>query len=190
MRINEAFTDPICEVQWLDARDLNANDYNPNVVLTPELNLLERSIMLLGWVQPIIVAKDLTIIDGFHRATLGYKSASIREKYNFRVPCVVLPMSRPEAMITTIRMNRAKGTHVALRMHSIVTELIETHGWDAGRVAREIGADKSEIELLQQDGVFKALKLDGYKYSEAWKAGEDGKTWSDKQREKLQENSK
>ena len=59
--------DPINNIQWILASDLNGNDYNPNVVFTPELKLLERSLLKTGWVQPILISKDKIIIDGFHR---------------------------------------------------------------------------------------------------------------------------
>ena len=53
---------PIDNIKWLDANELNGNDYNPNVVFTPELKLLETSILKTGWVQPILISKDKTII--------------------------------------------------------------------------------------------------------------------------------
>ena len=34
---------PIDKIEWLPASDLIANSYNPNVVFTPEMKLLELS---------------------------------------------------------------------------------------------------------------------------------------------------
>ena len=59
--------DPINNVEWVEVAKIKSNDYNPNVVLNQELKLLEFSIMTNGWIQPILVTKDYTIIDGFHR---------------------------------------------------------------------------------------------------------------------------
>ena len=56
--------DPINNIEWRKASDLNANDYNPNMVFDQELKLLERSILSTGWVQPILVDADDNIIDG------------------------------------------------------------------------------------------------------------------------------
>lgn len=169
-------TDPISRVEWREAATLNANDYNPNVVLTPELRLLERSILKLGWVQPVLVTEDGTIIDGFHRAMLAKTSEALRARYQGRVPCVVMKLTRAEAMITTIRINRAKGAHVALRMHEIVVELVNAHGMDPDEIAREIGAHRNEIDVLYQEGVFKARNLKDYAYSKAWIPEETGKS--------------
>lgn len=160
--------EPIETIQWIDSNDLIANDYNPNVVFTPELKALERNILSIGWVQPIIITEDNVIIDGFHRAMLSKESKKLKEKYNGEVPCVVFNVPRDKAMILTIRMNRAKGSHVAVRMSDMVKELIDSHGWDAKELAVELGASKKEIDLLHQDGVFKFRNIKSYKYAKAW----------------------
>ena len=36
---------PVGKVQWVDRNELNANDYNPNFVAPPELELLKTSII-------------------------------------------------------------------------------------------------------------------------------------------------
>lgn len=167
--------EPLSNVEWRDAASLNGNDYNPNVVFTPELQLLERSILLTRWVQPVLITRDGTIIDGFHRTQLSIVSKALRERYDGRVPCAVLDVDRPTAMILTIRMNRAKGTHVAVRMSAIVHELIDQHFYDPQEVAAEIGATKEEIELLRQDGVFSAKKIPEHKWSRAWYPAEETK---------------
>lgn len=161
-------TDPICNIEWRDAATLNANDYNPNIVFTPELRLLERSILLTGWVQPVLITADGTIIDGFHRAMLSRDSEQLKARYGGKCPCAVINVTRDQAMIMTIRMNRAKGTHVAVRMSDIVRELIDVHHCDPQEVAIEIGATKDEIDLLYQEGVFKMKNIADYKYSRAW----------------------
>lgn len=50
--------EPINNVEWRDASSINANGYNPNVVFTPELKLLEKSILKCGWIQPVIINPD------------------------------------------------------------------------------------------------------------------------------------
>jgi hypothetical protein len=151
--------DPINNIQWILASDLNGNDYNPNVVFTPELKLLERSLLKTGWVQPILISKDKIIIDGFHRWRLSQDSKAIKEVYNGKIPCAILDIDRPSAMILTIRMNRAKGSHVAVQMSEIIHELIDVHKLDHKEIAQEIGATKDEIDLLYQDGVFKMKNI-------------------------------
>jgi ParB-like chromosome segregation protein Spo0J len=159
---------PINDITWVDADLLEANDYNPNAVFTPELKLLERSILQTGWVQPVLVSKDMTIIDGFHRWMLTKESKKLREIWDGKLPVAMLDVDRSKAMILTVRMNRAKGSHIAIRMSSMVKELIDTHHLDKQELAAEIGATVAEIDLLYQDGVFTAKNIKNYKYSKAW----------------------
>ena len=160
--------EPIENIQWLDAEKLDANDYNPNAVFTPELRLLERSILKTGWVQPVLANRDLIIIDGFHRWMLTRESKKLQQVYKGKCPVAVLDVDRTEAMIMTVRMNRAKGAHIATRMSGIVKELIDERGCEPDELAVEIGATRKEIDLLYQDGVFTQRNISNYKYSKAW----------------------
>jgi len=160
--------DPISHIEWLDAASLMANDYNPNIVFNPELKALEKNILAIGWVQPVITTKEKIIIDGFHRTMLSKESKALQKIYGGKVPCVVFDVPRDEAMILTVRMNRAKGSHVAVRMSEMIKELIDEHKWEVEPLAKELGATKKEIDLLYQDGVFKFRNIDKYKYSKAW----------------------
>lgn len=159
---------PIDNIVWREATELKANDYNPNVVFNNELKLLERSVMLTGWVQPILIDGDDNIIDGFHRWSLSKESKRLKKKFNGKVPCAIIDVPRHKAMVMTIRMNRAKGTHVALKMKDIIIELLDEHKCDRQEVADEIGATLAEVDLLYQSSIFKAKGLDKYRYSKAW----------------------
>lgn len=159
---------PIMNVKWLQVDSLKGNHYNPNVVFTPELKLLEYSIVKSGWIQPILISRDNVIIDGFHRWSLSKESKLIRDKFAGHVPCVVMDIPVWEAIMMTVRINRAKGTHVAIRMADIVQNLVDEHHLDEQQIAQGIGATLEEVRLLLQDNVFKARKLDDYRYSKAW----------------------
>lgn len=159
---------PIDSIEWVPVDDLQANSWNPNFVYTQELRLLERSILQQGWIQPILINRERLIIDGFHRASLAKTSKAVRSLTSGKVPCAVLDVSTAEAMMLTVRMNRAKGSHIAIKMHELVAELVTVHGQTPKYIAESIGATADEVELLLQDGVFKALKIEEHKYSTAW----------------------
>lgn len=160
---------PINNVEWVDVNKLDANSYNPNVVLNAEMELLKLSILKNGWIQPILVNQDYIIIDGFHRASLAMSSESVNELTNGKVPCVVMNLSEPERMMLTIRINRAKGNHVAIKMSDIVHTLVYDYGISPEEVGRQIGAELDEIELLLRDNVFQKYNLKKTtKYSQAW----------------------
>ena len=162
------FVHPIDNIVWRMADELRSNSYNPNVVMNQELNLLEFSLLKNGYVQPALIAPDDEIIDGFHRVMLAKTSPKLRARDGGRIPCAVLHLPRHEAMMLTVRINRAKGSHVAVRMSDIVQELINDHGCDRQEVATGIGATLAEVDLLLQNSIFEAKGLKEYRYSRAW----------------------
>jgi ParB-like chromosome segregation protein Spo0J len=164
--------DPIDNIKWLKAEDLEANYWNPNRVHKPELRLLEHSLLSTGWIQPILVNKNNMVIDGFHRWRLSQDSKAIRERWNGLVPCAVLPVENDEAMAITVRINRAKGSHSAIEMHKLAIALVEQYNWPREQVAREIGATLDEVNLLLQQGVFTNKNIKDWAYSKAWYPGE------------------
>lgn len=162
-------TQPIMNVKWHHVDQLKANNYNPNIVFGPELRLLESLLLTHNWLHPLLITKrELIVIDGFHRWMLARESKKLQEKFQGLVPCVELDITRPEAMMLTISINRAKGTHTAVKMSEIVHELVNEHGIDPQYIAEKIGATKAEVDLLYQDGVFKARNLEKWRYSNAW----------------------
>lgn len=168
-------TDPIMNVEWVPASSLRANEWNPNFVMTPELTLLEASIRKQGWIQPILVSRDGEIIDGFHRWSLSMSSKTLRARYDGRVPVVRLDIDEPDAMMLTVRINRAKGAHSATRMSDLVRRLVDVHGCDRQEIAAGIGATDDEIDLLYERSIWKSKDLENWEFSRAWIPKEDGK---------------
>lgn len=160
--------EPVESIEWIDAGSLNANAWNPNVVFNQELRLLERSILKTGWVQPILVSRAGTIIDGFHRCRLAQESPALLAKYAGKVPVCRLDVPDDVAMLLTVRMNRAKGTNVAVRLSSLVKQLVDDYGYSLEEIAAEIGGTLDEAKLLYEDSIFKARNLANYRYSRAW----------------------
>ena len=160
---------PISNIEWIEVDELNANDYNPNVVFTKEKELLKFSIIKNGWIQPILTTEENIIIDGFHRATLAKTDKEVKELTNGKVPVVRMKLSEPERMLLTIRINRAKGSHIAVKMGDIIKKLINNYGISKKEIMEQIGATKDEIELLMLDNVFKKYEFnEESEYSKAW----------------------
>ena len=162
---------PIDNIVWLDIFELNPNDYNPNVVYNKELKSLELSLVTNGWIQPILVNKEgdeYVIIDGFHRYSLAKTSKKLLARDKGRVPCAVLELNEAERMLLTIRINRAKGSHIACKMSEIIKTLVEKHSMPIDKIMKGIGGTKDEIDLLLMDDVFKKLDIQNHKYSKAW----------------------
>lgn len=159
---------PLANIEWIPAGDLHQNSWNPNAVFDQELNLLEESILAMGWIQPIVVNKNLMIIDGFHRWQLSLNSKRLIERDAQEVPCVILDITDREAMMMTVRINRAKGTHVAFRMSELVQTLVEDYGVTPQEMVTKMGMTKTEVQLLLDGSLLKHHKLEKYRYSKAW----------------------
>ena len=158
---------PISNVVWAPVEKLQANDYNPNVVFSDEMRLLKFSLVKYGWIQPILCTQDLVIIDGFHRATIAKTHPEVT--CGGRVPVCIMQLSEPERMLLTIRINRAKGSHIAVKMADIIHTLVNDFGMPIETICREIGADKAEVELLLMDNVFARKNItEETQYSKAW----------------------
>src|SRR5664279_1281478 len=95
---------PIDHIQWVNVNELHFNNYNPNVVQDPEMQLLKHSLLVDGWLQPILVRlnddKVLEVVDGFHRATLAKVSPELHERDGGMVPIAILNKTRAEGMVT------------------------------------------------------------------------------------------
>lgn len=168
---------PISKIQWKLASELDPNDYNPNRVLAQEFKILVLNILRFGWIQPILINKNNIIIDGFHRWKLAQESPELYKKYSGRVPCVVMDLNDREAMLLTIRMNRAKGVHEASSMAKIAKKLIQDYNMTPNNLRTELGMSSREVELLLSDTVFEIKNIDEWQYSKAWYPYEDGKKY-------------
>jgi len=140
---------PVSNVQWVDSELIIANDYNPNSVAPPEMELLEHSIECDGFTQPIVVwEKDgkYEVVDGFHRHLVGKKIKLSR------LPVVIINNDRSDRndrIASTIRHNRARGKHKVDSMSEIVVEL-SRRNWTDAKIAKELGMDKDEVLRLKQ----------------------------------------
>ena len=131
-----------------------ANDYNPNIVAPPEMKLLELSIWEDGFTMPCVCyydkEKDLYIlVDGFHRYSVLKTSKRIYQRENGLLPIVVIDKDLSNRMSSTIRHNRARGTHNIELMCHIVAEL-DKAGMSDQWIMKNIGMDRDELLRLKQ----------------------------------------
>lgn len=137
---------PVSRVRWVPRGRLRANSWNPNHVAPPELDLLELSVCEDGWTQPIVVLPDDTIVDGFHRWTISDRPR-VRAMTDGLVPVVTVDVDPVHRMMSTIRHNRARGTHAVLRMAEIVTAMAGA-GLSPAEICQRLGMEDEELERL------------------------------------------
>lgn len=148
------FISPVYNVLRMPLEKIKANNYNPNSVAPPEMQLLETSIWEDGYTQPVVCYYDkdedmYIVVDGFHRYRICKESKRINEREGGALPIVVIDKEIGDRMASTIRHNRARGSHNIELMSSIVAELVEIGKGDAW-ICKHIGMSADELLRLKQ----------------------------------------
>ena len=157
---------PVLNVKMVPIYKVVANDYTPNRVARQELLLLKHSIEKDGYTQPIVTYHDkkndlYIIVDGFHRYRCAKEFFDLKE-----IPIVVINKQIQNRMASTIRHNRARGTHQIKDMSLLVNGLIQL-GWNDDRICKELGMELDEvIKLKQATGLKEAVQ--NHEFSKSW----------------------
>lgn len=165
---------PIDLVLWEPIDSVKKNEYNPNSVAPTELKLLETSISEDGYTQPIvtwIAEAGREIIDGFHRSKIARESEKVAKQIMGYVPVTTVrdrQVNKSNRMASTIRHNRARGTHSVDAMSEIVLEL-KARNWKTARICKELGMEEDEVLRLCQISGLSGLFSDA-EFSQAWES--------------------
>jgi len=168
-------TEPVDCVLWVKNNTISANDYNPNSVAPPEMELLRLSIANDGYTQPIVSMKtdneNREVIDGFHRNRVGKECKDIQSRVHGYLPVVTIretQENKGDRIASTIRHNRARGKHRIDAMSEIVLDL-KKRNWSDKKISIQLGMDQDEVlRLTQLTGLSELFKNE--EFSEAWEA--------------------
>lgn len=171
-----AFKSPVYDVISVPLEKIKPNSYNPNSVAPPEMKLLYESIREDGYTMPIVCyyskEKDIyVIVDGFHRYRVMLENQDIYEREGGMLPVSVIDKPIDHRMASTIRHNRARGSHNVDLMSNIIKELHEIGRSDAW-ISKHLGMDRDEILRLKQITGLTALFKD-VRFGQAWKPEEE-----------------
>jgi ParB-like chromosome segregation protein Spo0J len=166
-------SEPVDFVRWVPNSAIYANDYNPNSVAPPEMELLRVSICADGYTQPIVSMPDdnnaYEVVDGFHRHRVGKEILEVCERVHGYLPLVSIRTNqydKSNRIASTIRHNRARGKHKVEAMSEIVLEL-KRRNWSDAKICKELGMDQDEVlRLCQISGL--AEIFSGQEFSKAW----------------------
>lgn len=155
---------PVDYVFWEKSKNIEGNEYNPNSVAPPEMKLLLKSITEDGYTMPIVSFKEngIKIVDGFHRRKCETISKEISKSTHGYIPLTNIRPSQKDLsnrMVSTIRHNRARGSHSIELMTEIVAELTQAGMSDAW-ILKNIGMDADELLRLKQLSGIAALFAD------------------------------
>lgn len=168
-------TSPVYKVIAVEVEKIQANAYNPNSVASPEMKLLYESILNDGYTMPIVCyylpeIDKYEIVDGFHRYTIIKKHKDIFDREEGKLPVVVIDKDITNRMASTIRHNRARGSHSVDLMSNIVAELLEMGKSDKW-IAKHLGMDADELLRLKQITGLASLFKDK-EFSKSWEISE------------------
>lgn len=178
--------EPVDCVLWVSQEDVEANDYNPNSVAPPEMELLKLSIEADGYTQPVVTmlqdqsSNKREVIDGFHRNRVGKECESVKQRVLGYLPVVTINSDRTDKadrMAATVRHNRARGKHSVTAMSDIVMEL-KRRNWTDEKISKHLGMDADEVlRLYQITGLAETFK--NKEFSEAWEIVNNENTSND-----------
>lgn len=171
MKNTKTYSSPVYNILRVPIDKIKANTYNPNSVAPPEMKLLYTSIKEDGYTMPIVCyhSKDddtYEIVDGYHRYTTMLLHKDIYERENGTLPVSVVDKPLEQRIASTIRHNRARGTHSIDLMVNIVRELTESGMSDAW-ILKNIGMDADELLRLKQISGLASL-FKNKEYSNSW----------------------
>lgn len=159
---------PINTVQWIERDLLSPNAYNPNRVAGPEMKLLKISILEDGWTQPIVINTNYEIVDGFHRWTVS-GDKDVQKVTGSLVPVVMTrPTDDAHQKMSTIRHNRARGTHGVLNMSEIIQSMVDG-GLSKQEIMMRLQMEEEEvIRLAARVGIPKSDLINDSGFSKSW----------------------
>jgi len=142
------------EIQIVELKKLKEAEYNPRIDLKPgdeEYEKIKRSIKEFGFVEPIIVNSDLTIIGGHQRVKvlkdLGYE----------KVECSVVNLDKNKEKALNIALNKITGDWDMSKLEELLKELqIENFDMET------TGFSFEEIEQILNDGKESLVSQDDF----------------------------
>ncbi len=115
--------------------ELKPAGYNPRKITANELEKLTASIKRFGFVEPIVINADDTIIGGHQRLKAAIALGMTE------VPCVQIDVPKEQEQALNLALNRIKGEWDEAKLIEIIMALSE-------EARKETGFDEKEIEQM------------------------------------------
>lgn len=165
------YCSPVYNIKRVPVEKIRANSYNPNSVAPPEMKLLYKSIKEDGYTMPIVCyyledTDTYEIVDGYHRYRTIVEHRDIYDREEGYLPVSIINKPISDRMASTIRHNRARGSHNIELMVNIVKDLVDS-GMSDKWIMSNIGMDADELLRLKQISGLAALFKDK-EFSKSW----------------------
>jgi hypothetical protein len=158
----------IPEIETVSHEELHPADWRATHTLKPDLRLVSDSIMNHGWLLPVIVMQDGTIIDGFHRWVLAHRHRPIFRKYKGKVPVVRKDVDSIDARLLHVQLNRGHGDIVPKYLSLLIKDVLRSGKYTEEDLKKELRMGVDELALLMDGTLLKQRNIKEYEYSKAW----------------------
>jgi len=136
------------EIKLINVNEIRLNKYNPNIMEPELMTQLSERMKEEGILQPILLRNvkpkgktKYEVVDGEHRY-LAAKKIGYEE-----VPTIVLDKKLPEAIISSINMNKLRGEFDTLKLAEVIHTLHETYSME--ELEEKLGYTSEQIEGLE-----------------------------------------
>ncbi len=152
-------------IQIINIEKLKAAEYNPRKDLKPEdeeYQKIKKSIIEFGYVEPIIVNSDMTVIGGHQRLKV------LKDLNHHNIECVIVDLDKDKEKALNIALNKISGEWDYDKLEDLFSELKESNydltstGFDEKEInkifkeAEEIINNNEEVNLTEfSDDKFK-----------------------------------
>ena len=119
--------------------DLQPDPANPRRISDAELESLTRSIQQFGMVDPVIARREDNTVIGGHQRLLAARRLGLK-----KVPVIFLDVSKEEARLLNLALNRISGTWDEELLARLLADLDQTPGIDVSIS----GFDDAELKTL------------------------------------------
>ena len=132
-------------VQNVAVDDLHPDPANPRRISDAEMESLTRSIQRFGMVDPVIAREeDLTVIGG-HQRLLAARRLGME-----KVPVIFLDVSKEEARLLNLALNRISGTWDEELLARLLSDLDQSPGVDISLAGFDDDEIKKLFKMLEQ----------------------------------------
>jgi ParB family chromosome partitioning protein len=120
----------------IEIKKLKAAEYNPRKISEKELNQLKKSLKRFGFVEPVVVNKDWTLIGGHQRVRAW------EELGNEKVPYIQVSIDKTKEKALNLALNKISGEWDTDKLFSVISDL---------KISEELdftGFDEKEISKI------------------------------------------
>ncbi len=132
------------KMQKIEINKLKMAEYNPRKNLTekdPEYIKIKNSITEFGYVSPIIVNSDMTVISGHQRLKV------LKDLGNTEIECVVVDFDKNKEKMLSLALNKISGEWDYQKLEILFNELASSEDVDLSIT----GFNQKEIDKLVKE---------------------------------------